>query len=134
MSPFMKGVLGFFGCAAVTAVVYHIGKSVGREETLREIEAEEQMMALQAQPIQPVIAQESDSQKAEANTTPYEIQPVQPATQQQTPVEKVRKMHGLKNKILGGGGIIKDLLQNPDNKKVLITVEEGDIVARISPK
>lgn len=134
MSPFMKGVLGFFGCAAVTAVVYHIGKSAGREETLREIEAEEQMMALQAQPVQPAITQEPDSQKTEANTTSYEIQPIQPAVQQQTPVEKVRKMHGLKNKILGGGGIIKDLLQNPDNKKVLITVEEGDIVARISPK
>lgn len=134
MSPFMKGVLGFFGCAAVTAVVYHIGKNAGREETLREIEAEEQMMALRAQPMQPVITQESDSQKTESNTTPYEIQTVQPAVQQQTPVEKVRKMHGLKNKILGGGGIIKDLLQNPDNKKVLITVEEGDIVARISPK
>ena len=131
MSPFLKGVLGFFGCAAVTAVVYHIGKNAGREETLREIEAEERAMAIQ-QPIQTVTVPEQSNNQQEnvENAAPVAIQPVV----QQSPVEKVRKMHGFKNKILGGGGIIKDLLQNPDNKKVLITVEEGDIVARISPK
>lgn len=133
MSPFFKGVLGFFGCAAVTAVVYHIGKSVGREETLREIEAEERAMAV---PVQAQVSatqeQTTDQQENVENTAPVTVPAVvQP---QQTPVEKVRKMHGIKNKIFGGGGIIKDLLQNPDNKKVLITVEDGDIVARISPK
>jgi len=131
MSPFFKGVLGFFGCAAVTAVVYHIGKSVGREETLREIEAEESAMTAQ-QPIQTIaVPEQQDTQQEKAeNTSPVAAQPVA----QPSPVEKVRKMHGLKNKILGGGGIIKDLLQNPDNKKVVITVDEGDIVARISPR
>ena len=133
MSPFFKGVLGFFGCAAVTAVVYHIGKSVGREETLREIEAEERAMAV---PVQAQVSatqeQTTDQQENVENTAPVTVPAVvQP---QQTPVEKVRKMHGIQNKIFGGGGIIKDLLQNPDNKKVLITVEDGDIVARISPK
>ena len=133
MSPFFKGVLGFFGCAAVTAVVYHIGKSVGREETLREIEAEERAMAV---PVQAQVSapqeQSADQQENVENAAPVAVPAVvQP---QQTPVEKVRKMHGIKNKIFGGGGIIKDLLQNPDNKKVLITVEDGDIVARISPK
>lgn len=131
MSPFFKGVLGFFGCAAVTAVVYHIGKSVGREETLREIEAEERAMTAQ-QPIQTTAASEQQDiqQEKTENASPVAVQPVA----QTSPVEKVRKMHGLKNKILGGGGIIKDLLQNPDNKKVVITVDEGDIVARISPR
>lgn len=130
MSPFFKGVLGFFGCAAVTAVVYHIGKSVGREETLREIEAEERAMAAVPAPAQQVIQEPQNEQQENAeNAAPVAVQPAQP-----TPVEKVRKMHGFKNKILGSGGIIRDLLQNPDNKKVLITVEEGDIVARISPK
>lgn len=131
MSPFFKGVLGFFGCAAVTAVVYHIGKSVGREETLREIEAEERAMTAQ-QPIQTTAASEQQDiqQEKTENASPVAVQPVA----QTSPVEKVRKMHGLKNKILGGGGIIKDLLQNPDNKKVVITVDDGDIVARISPR
>lgn len=131
MSPFFKGVLGFLGCAAVSALVYHIGKNAGREETLREIEEEERAAAVPI-PVQAVTVPETTDVQQDnvENTAPIIVQPAN----QPTPVEKVRKMHGLKNKILGGGGIIKDLLQNPDNKKVVITVDDGDIVARISPR
>lgn len=121
MSPFMKGALGFLGCAGVCAVAYQIGKRVGREETVREIEQEE-------------IRQRAN------NATVYDIsnEPGQeiiiPAEEQNTPIEKVRKMHGLKNKIFGGTSAIKDLLKNPDGKQLTMTVENGDIIARISKK
>ena len=36
MSPFMKGALGFLGCAVVCKVVYEIGKRKGKQEVIDE--------------------------------------------------------------------------------------------------
>ena len=54
MSPFMKGALGFLGCAGIFGAAYAIGKRVGREETLKEVEMEEKQIA--AQQSEPVAA------------------------------------------------------------------------------
>ena len=129
MSPFMKGVLGFVGCAGVCGAAYAIGKHVGREETLKEVELEEKYIAIQSQPqpqpepvksIQQPIVTEQESEVVE--------------TPKQTAVNQVRKMHGFKNKLFGGASVIKDLLGNPDDKQLTMTVENGDIIARISQK
>lgn len=135
MSPFVKGALGFLGCAGLCGAAYAIGKAVGREETLKEIETEERCAAA-----------EQRAQKAESATlvSPGDIPdqgpqeeetPVaQPETPAITPAERVRKMHGLKGKIFGTTSVIKDMLKNPDGKQMVVTVEDGDIVARITPK
>ena len=128
MSPFMKGALGFLGCAGICTVAYQIGKRVGRDEALDEVEREEQRCSKTIAVAQP--------QKQEVAIIEAEPVVVDTPPQQPTVVERVRekKLHGLKNKIFGGAGVIKDLLGNPDGKKLVVTVEDGDVVARISQK
>ncbi len=134
MSPFMKGALGFLGCAGIFGAAYAIGKHVGREETLKEVETEEKQIA--AQQSEPVAAPVSEPAKTivplnEAAEASLAVQ----SAPQPTPAEMVRKKHGLKNKLFGGTtSVIKDLLGNPDGKKLVVTVEDGDVVARISQK
>ena len=135
MSPFMKGALGFLGCAGIFGAAYAIGKHVGREETLKEVEMEEKQIA--AQQVESVAsAPVSEPQKTivplnEAAEASLAVQ----SAPQPTPAEMVRKKHGLKNKFFGGTtSVIKDLLGNPDGKKLVVTVEDGDVVARISQK
>lgn len=128
MSPFMKGALGFLGCAGICTVAYQIGKRVGRDEALDEVEREEQRCS------KTVVVDQTPKQEAvivEADPIIVDAPPQQP-----TAVERVRekKLHGLKNKIFGGAGVIKDLFGNPDGKKLVVTVEDGDVVARISQK
>lgn len=128
MSPFMKGALGFLGCAGICTVAYQIGKRVGRDEALDEVEREEQRCS------KTVVVDQTPKQEAvivEADPIIVDAPPQQP-----TAVERVRekKLHGLKNKIFGGAGVIKDLFSNPDGKKLVVTVEDGDVVARISQK
>ena len=135
MSPFMKGALGFLGCAGIFGAAYAIGKHVGREETLKEVEIEEKQMAVQPQPeVVPVeqpkeIVPLNEAAK-EAMNAPQTIVVQQP----QTAAERVRKMHGLKGKLFGGMSVVKDLLANPDEKMLTATVENGDVVVRISQK
>lgn len=128
MSPFMKGALGFLGCAGVCTVAYQIGKRVGRDEALDEVEREEKRYS------KPAVVDQAPKQ--EAVIVEEEPIVVDATPQQPTAVERVRekKFHGLKNKIFGGAGVIKDLLGNPDGKKLVVTVEDGDVVARISQK
>ena len=131
MSPFVKGALGFIGCAGICAAAYKIGKSVGREEALKEVEQEERYIAAsipQRTVIQEVPAPAVTTEQP-AQASNVEIIPVP------TPVERIRekKMHGIRG-IFGGTSAIKDLMKNPDGKKLTLTVEEGDIVARISQK
>lgn len=134
MSPFMKGALGFLGCAGIFGAAYAIGKHVGREETLKEVEMEEKQIA--AQQSEPSAAPVSEPAKTivplnEAAEASLAVQ----SAPQPTPAEMVRKKHGLKNKFFGGTtSVIKDLLGNPDGKKLVVTVEDGDVVARISQK
>lgn len=116
MSPFMKGALGFLGCAAVCKVVYEIGKRKGKQEVIDDIER-------QVEPEQ----EEHESKDAEENSEPRQVVI-------DGKVEKVRRMHGIKNTLFGGGRVIKDLLKNPDGKQLTVTVEDGDVVARISSK
>ncbi len=131
LSPFFKGAIGFVGCASVCAIAYKIGKSVGREETLREVEQEERYIAA-VQQVQPAVANESSQQ----TIIPLNQESAAALTdhQPQTVAERVRKMHGFRGAIFGGTSVIKDLLKNPDGKKLVMTVENGDIVARISQK
>ena len=127
MSPFVKGALGFLGCAGICTVAYQIGKRAGRDEALDEVEREEKrdakQTAIKQLPQEPIIV---GADPIVADTSP----------QQPTAVERVRekKFHGLKSKIFGGAGVVKDLLGNPDGKKLVVTVEDGDVVARISQK
>lgn len=123
MNSFLKGALGFIGCAGICAAAYQIGKSVGREDTLREIEQAEHPR-VRRDP-----SKETEIQPDVVVVDAAESEPVSSAT-----VEKVRKMHGLRNTIFGGTSVVKDLLRNPDGKKLVLTVEDGDIVARISQK
>lgn len=129
MSPFMKGALGFLGCAGVCTVAYQIGKRVGREEALDDVEREERKCS-KPEVIEP-------AKKSEAPPIqPDEEEPVVVDAPQATAVERVRekKSHGLRSKIFGGAGVIKNLINNPDGKKLVVTVEDGDVVARISQK
>lgn len=138
LSPFVKGALGFVGCAGVCAIAYKIGKSVGREETLREVDiVEREEKFAQAQVQQKMIIQEAPPVKSDISSasaiipipeTPEVIVP------DQSTAEKIRKMHGWRGTIFGGTSVIKDLLRNPDGKKLVLTVEDGDVVARISQK
>jgi len=127
MSPFVKGALGFLGCAGICTVAYQIGKRAGRDEALDEVEREEKRDSKQM-----VIKQvPQEATIVEADPIVIDAPPQQP-----TAVERVRekKFHGLKSKIFGGAGVVKDLLGNPDGKKLIVTVEDGDVVARISQK
>lgn len=138
MSPFMKGVLGFVGCAGVCGAAYAIGKHVGREEALKDVEIEERRMAAQKpqkilvpKEITPVEEPKPEVQNEpeEKSVTVIEEQPVV------TAAENVRKKHGIKNKFFGGINIVKDLLGgNAEDKQLTMTVEDGDIIARISQK
>ena len=124
MNSFLKGALGFIGCAGISAAAYQIGKSVGRENTLREIEQEERLISRHDMaPQEPIVQNDI-----------VVVDPPVPEPVSQATVEKVRKMHGWKSAIFGGTSAIKDLLKNPDNKKLVLTVENGDVVARISQK
>ena len=137
MSPFVKGALGFLGCAGICAAAYKIGKSVGHEEALKEVEMEEQRcMAAQTVVVREVPAAPQQTPVTTAIIPASEPQEIIPAEQPQTIVERVRekKMHGLRGTIFGGTSVIKDLMKNPDGKKLTLTVEDGDIVARISQK
>ena len=131
MSPFLKGALGFLGCAGICTAAYQIGKRVGREEVLQEVEVEEKQIKYIPAP-QPVVIDQPDQtvipldQKSEEALSPDEPQP--------SVAERVRKKHGIKNRFLTSTGVIKDLLRNPDNKKITATVEDGDVVVRISQK
>lgn len=133
MSPFFKGVLGFIGCAGVCGAAYAIGKHAGREETLKEVELEERRMAAKKQseqvqiaPKQEIVVQKEQEEKTDNTNV---VQPVVTAS------ENVRKKHGIKNKLFGGINVVKDLLGgNTEDKQLTMTVEDGDIVARISQK
>ena len=138
MSPFVKGALGFLGCAGICTVAYQIGKYVGREETLKDVEREEKVLAAEQKVAESIVEQKEEPVEkvdilpngaAEVTTVSPEEQPIQ-----QTAVERVRKKHGIKNKIFSGTSVIKDLLGSPDNKQITVTFEEGDVVARISQK
>lgn len=124
MSPFMKGALGFLACAGVCTAAYQIGKKAGREEALDEVEREEKRHSKSVQ------------QTVQQETNQTESDPEIVDTAPQTAVERVRekKFHGIRSKIFGGAGVVKDLLNNPDGKKLIVTVEDGDVVARISQK
>lgn len=116
MSPFMKGAIGFLGCAAVCKVVYEIGKRKGKQEVIDDIERQTEL-------------EHDDHETKEAEENGETKQVVIDGK-----VEKVRRMHGIKNTLFGGGRVIKDLLKNPDGKQLTVTVEDGDVVARISSK
>lgn len=116
MSPFMKGALGFLGCAAVCKVVYEIGKRKGKQEVIDDIE------------------RQTDQEQQEHENKESEESGETRQTVIDGKVEKVRRMHGIKNTLFGGGRVIKDLLKNPDGKQLTVTVEDGDVVARISSK
>lgn len=135
MSPFLKGALGFLGCAIVGTAIFKIGEAVGKEKALKAIEDEERYMemahaAAQAQKQAP--KQTNDAPEVEQDTEPVvEQQPIV-VDPKPSAVENVRKMRGFKNTLFGGTSIIKDLLKNPDGKKLVVTVENGEVVARIS--
>lgn len=116
MSPFMKGALGFLGCAAVCKVVYEIGKRKGKQEVINDIER-------QTEPEHEEHENKESEESGETRQTVIDGK-----------VEKVRRMHGIKSTLFGGGRVIKDLLRNPDGKQLTVTVEDGDVVARISSK
>lgn len=116
MSPFMKGAIGFLGCAAVCKVVYEIGKRKGKQEIIDDIERQTEL--------------EHDDHETKDTEENGETRQVVIDGK----VEKVRRMHGIKNTLFGGGRVIKDLLKNPDGKQLTVTVEDGDVVARISSK
>lgn len=117
MSPFMKGALGFLGCAAVCKVVYEIGKRKGKQEVIDDIERH----------VGPEQQEDGESKETEANNETRQVVI-------DGKVEKVRRMHGIKNTLFGSGRVIKDLLKNPDGKQLTVTVEDGDVVARISSR
>lgn len=129
MSPYLKGALGFLGCAGICTVAYKIGKSVGREETLKEVEQEERIMAAEKKAAEPVVVVQTQQPEEQIEVAEQAVE-----TQLPTPVQNVRKRHGFKNKIFGTTSVIKDLIGNPDGKQLTMTVEDGDIVARISQK
>lgn len=137
MSPFMKGALGFLGCAGIFGAAYAIGKKAGREETLKEVEQEERKMA--EEPSQPVVIREvpvpqSPTILPVSEPAKIEVSEMLPAVQE-TAAERVRnKKHGLRNKLFSGANVIKDLFGDPDGKKLIVTVEDGDVVARLSQK
>lgn len=116
MSPFVKGALGFLGCAAVCKVVYELGKRQGKQEVIDDIERQAE-------------SDREDHETKEAEENGETRQVVIDGK-----VEKVRRMHGIKSTLFGGGRVIKDLLKNPDGKQLTVTVEDGDVVARISSK
>ena len=117
MSPYMKGALGFLGCAAICKVVYELGKRKGKQEVIDDIERQTEQ------------EQQEDSESKETEVNNETRQVVVDGK-----VEKVRRMHGIKSTLFGGGRVIKDLLKNPDGKQLTVTVEDGDVVARISSK
>lgn len=132
MSPFMKGVLGFVGCAGICGAAYAIGKHAGREETLKEVELEERRMAAKKQQTQVPVVQQPDNVVATQIVQNEPEEKVEPVV---TAAENVRKKHGIRNKLFGGVGVIKDLLGgNTEDKQLTMTVEDGDLVARISQK
>lgn len=136
MSPFVKGVLGFFGCAVLTTAIYHVGKSRGREEALRDVEREERYLEAVRKAnakIEEIKAKDIlNTQREEEAIIPVEDVSSPPLVEPQSAVERVRKMKGIKGTIFGGTSVIKELLRNPDGKKLVMTVENGEIVARIS--
>ena len=135
MSPFMKGALGFIGCAGVCAAAYAIGKSVGREETLKEIDmAEREERIEQAKAMsQQVVQENQETVEQEIISVPEnEEQEVLPAIRPTT-VEKLRRKRSLKSSFLGSFGVIKDLFRHPDNTKITITSDNGEACIRISP-
>jgi len=125
MSPFMKGALGFFGCAGICAIVYQLGKAAGREETLREVEIEER-----------IAAAEKKAEKTEPTAGNQTVAIAEASQEIENPpvAEKVRKKHAIKDKIFGGLRTAKDLLKNLGDKQLIVTVENEDILARITPK
>lgn len=127
MSPFLKGVIGFLGCAGLCTAVYSVGKAVGREQALRDIELEECHAQKEKNTVSVVT---SDDPKTTV-LVPIDSDISQP---KETAVERVRKMKGFKNTLFGGTSVVKELLKNPDNKKLTVTVENGEIVARIAQK
>ena len=129
MSPFFKGALGFLGCAGICTVAYKIGKSVGREETLKEVEQEERIMAAEKKASEQVTVIPAQQPVEQTEIEETVVESVQP-----TPVQNVRKRHGIKNKLFGTTGVIKDLIGNPEGKQMTVTMEDGDLVARISQK
>lgn len=135
MSPFMKGALGFLGCAGIVGAAYAIGKKVGREETLKEVEQEEKKIA-NSVPNSP-IKKETTNREESASA---EEQPVQENTEEpvsrETATERVRnKRRGIKGKLFDGAAMVKDLLGgNADDKKLTVMIEDGDVVARLSQK
>lgn len=136
MSPFLKGALGFLGCAGLAGAAYAIGKKIGREETLKEVEQEEKNIAESYS--QPVVIKEIPVQQNQTiipmNENEEEVIQEEQAVQE-TAVERVRnKKRGFKNNLFGGISAVKSLFGDPDGKKLVVTVEEGDVVARFSQK
>ena len=136
MSPFMKGAIGFLGCAAIVGTAYAVGKKVGREETLKEVEREERKIAESAPKVITVV-DDTPVQPKEiiqpVETQPEKVEDI--PEQKETAAERVRnKKRGLRSKIFGGVNVVKDLLGDPDSKKLTVTVEDGDVVARLSQK
>ena len=132
----MKGALGFIGCAGICGAAYAIGKHVGREETLKEVEMEEKRMAVKkaAETAPVAVAQPAEKSAEPVEKDIEETTAIVPQTEA-TPAENVRRKHGVKNKLFGGIGVIKDILGgNADGKQLTMTVEGGDLVARISQK
>ena len=116
MSPFVKGALGFLGCAAICKVVYEFGRRQGKREVIDDIERQTEHEQ-----------EDRETKEAEENSETRQVVI-------DGKVEKVRRMHGIKSTLFGGGRVIKDLLKNPDGKQLTVTVEDGDVVARISSK
>jgi hypothetical protein len=132
MSPFMKGVLGFVGCAGICGAAYAIGKHAGREETLKEVELEECRMAAKKLQTSTIVTQQPENTVVTPVAQNEPEEKVEPVV---TAAENVRKKHGIKNKLFGSVGVIKDLLGgNTEDKQLTMTVEDGDLVARISQK
>lgn len=137
MSPFMKGAIGFLGCAGIVGTAYVIGKKVGREEALKEVEYEERKIAESTPKVVAVNDIPDPPKETETKKENEDIQVIQETQEtQETAVDRVRnKKHGIKGKFMGGVTLVKDLLGgNADGKKLVVTMEDGDVVARLSQK
>ena len=134
MSPFMKGAIGFLGCAGIVGTAYVIGKKVGREEALKEVEYEERKIAESTPKVVVVNDIPNPPKETETKKENEDIPVIQES--QETAVDRVRnKKHGIKGKFMGGVNLVKDLLGgNADGKKLVVTMEDGDVVARLSQK
>ena len=137
MNAYMKGAIGFFGCAAVCTVSYQIGKHVGREEALREITYAELPVPSTAEIEKRIHVTTTESENTQEEPTPVvndsqtTLVPVIPKKRSRF-MDKLRAVREIKDAVVEGGSVIKDILRNPDGKKMTMAVENDEAVIRIS--